>query len=258
MMYGKLPVVFLSVIASEKSGTTNSVIATYILNHMDEVKGLGIKELAGRCHVGAGSVSRFCKEIGLRDFVELKEILEFTSDNFESYSLEESPSVRISDYGKRVKHSIDMVTKTLSARKLEELCRDLKGYENAAVFGLLKAESAAINLQGDLWMMGKHIYTNVSYSQQIEYIRQAQKENLIVIFSCTGAYFEYHKGELFGCRDKKELPKIWMISGKRKSFPKYVSKILNFESPQNQASHPYQLIYVASLIAQEYARQNQM
>ena len=44
MIYGKLPVVFLSVIASEKAGSTNSMIASYILDHMDEVKNLGIRD----------------------------------------------------------------------------------------------------------------------------------------------------------------------------------------------------------------------
>ena len=46
MIYGKLPVVFLSVIASEKAGSTNSMIASYILEHMDEGKDLGIREMA--------------------------------------------------------------------------------------------------------------------------------------------------------------------------------------------------------------------
>lgn len=147
MIYGKLPVVFLSVIASEKSGSTNSIIADYILNHMDEVKNLGIKEIAERCHVGTGSVSRFCKDIGLQDFVELRELL-----------------------------------------------------------------------------------------------------------STTGAYFEYQKENLFRGRDKREWPRIWMISGRQKSFPEYAAKVLDFQSLQDQAGHPYQLLYVAGLIAQEYGR----
>ena len=105
MIYGKLPVVFLSVIASEKSGSTNSIIADYILNHMDEVRDLGIKEIAERCHVGTGSVSRFCKDIGLRDFVELRELLNTAGDNFEPHSLAESPGERAAEYGKKVKHS---------------------------------------------------------------------------------------------------------------------------------------------------------
>ena len=254
MLYGKLPVVFLSVIASEKSGSTNSIIADYILNHMDEVRDLGIKEIAERCHVGTGSVSRFCKDIGLRDFVELRELLNTAGDNFEPHSLAESPGERAAEYGKKVKHSIDLVTKTLSARRLEELCRDMRQYEKVALFGLLKAESAAVHLQGDLWMMGKHVYTNVSYDQQIEYIRNAGNDSLIVIFSYTGAYFEYQKEKLFRGRDKRDRPRIWMVSGRQKAFLEYVARVLEIKSQQDQAGHPYQLLYVAGLIAQEYGK----
>ena len=38
MLYGKLPIVFLSTLASEKKDSTNSQIATYLLNHLDDIK----------------------------------------------------------------------------------------------------------------------------------------------------------------------------------------------------------------------------
>lgn len=254
MIYGKLPVVFLSVIASEKSGSTNSAIATYILEHMDEVKDLGIKEMAERCHVGLGSVSRFCKDVGLRDFVELKELLKSTELNFEVHSQENDKESGAAAYGARVTRSINMVTKTISRQKLAALCRDLKAYEKVAAFGLLKAECAAVSLQGDLLMLGKQVYTNVSYDQQIEYIEQAGRDCLILIFSYTGSYFEYHSEGFFRGRDKKDWPRIWMISGRQKEVPEYGARVLDFQSPQDQAGHPYQLLYAAGLIAQEYAR----
>lgn len=254
MIYGKLPVVFLGVVASEKSGSTNSAIASYILEHIDEVKDLGIKEMAGKCHVGTGSISRFCKDIGLRDFAELRELLRSGDENFEPYSPEGTPRERLEEYGTKVNHSISMAAGTLSVRKLGELCRDLRTYEKVALFGLLKAECAAVNLQGDLWLMGRNAYTNVSYEQQISYISQAGKDTLILIFSYTGAYFEYHREKLFGGRDRKDRPKIWMISGKQESLSEYVAEVLDFQSLQDQTSHPWQLLYAAGVIAREYGR----
>ena len=70
MIYDKLPIVFLSTLVSEKNGSTNSQIAAYILNHLEEVQNLGIKEIAKECNVAVSSISRFCKEVGLRDFAE--------------------------------------------------------------------------------------------------------------------------------------------------------------------------------------------
>ena len=51
MLYGKLPIVFLSTLASEKKDSTNSQIATYLLNHLDDIKDIGIQEMAKECSV---------------------------------------------------------------------------------------------------------------------------------------------------------------------------------------------------------------
>ena len=75
MIYGKLPVVFLSVLTSEKKDSTNHQIATYILEHIDEMQNIGIQDLAKRCHVAMSSISRFCKEIGLKRFCTAQRII---------------------------------------------------------------------------------------------------------------------------------------------------------------------------------------
>ena len=69
MLCGKLPIVFLSTLASEKKDSTNSQIATYLLNHLDDIKNIGIQEMAKEYSVAMSSISRFCKEIGLNDFI---------------------------------------------------------------------------------------------------------------------------------------------------------------------------------------------
>ena len=47
MLYGKLPIVFLSTLASEKKDSTNSQIATYLLNHLDDIMILVFKRWQG-------------------------------------------------------------------------------------------------------------------------------------------------------------------------------------------------------------------
>lgn len=252
MIYGKLPTVFLSVLAGEKHGSTNSVIAAYILEHLEEVQHLGIKELAQCCNVGTASVSRFCKDIGLSDFAELRELLAENQMYFERSSEREDINGRIQEYAYKIADSIQRSAVSVNVKRLQELCEDIQRYKNIAVFGLLKAESAAISLQGDLLMLGKKVYTNISYSQQFAYISEAGEDDLVIVFSYTGAYFDYPEKSLL--IEKKHWPRIWMISGKKRVYPPFVKRVLHFSSLHNQTGHPYQLLFIASLIAQEYAR----
>lgn len=255
MIYGKLPVVFLSTLASEKQDSTNSQIARYILEHLNEMKDMSIKEMASDCHVAMSSISRFCKEIGLKDFAELKELLSDPDFYFEGQSQSSSIQKRIDDYGQKVCDSIQMVQNTLNHRQLIHLCEDLNVYQKVGVFGLLKAQAPAINLQTDLLMLGKQVNTHVSYLQQMEYILSAQEDDLIIIFSYTGSYFDYE--DLRALRKKLKAPKIWMITSVQNQYPDFVDEVLAFESLQDQGSHPYQLLFVASLIAQEYFKMYQ-
>lgn len=252
MIYDKLPIVFLSTIASEKIGSTNSMIASYILDHLDEMQHLGIKDMAKECHVAVSSISRFCKEIGLKDFAELKELLMSTDLVFEEQEYQLTSQERLHQYRQKVEDSLQMVEKSIDIHQINRLCQAIKTHKKIAIFGLLKAESVALNLQGDLFMLGKQVYTNVSYAEQLDYIFHADEDDLIILFSYTGAYFDYQ--EIRALKKDLEKPQIWMISSQRESFPSYINHVISFQSKQDQSSHPYQLQFIASIIAQEYAR----
>ena len=254
MIYDKLPIVFLSTIASEKKDSTNSQIASYILDHLDELQNIGIKKMASECSVAISSISRFCKEIGLRDFAELKELILSTDLYFEEQSTLKSPQDRLHDYSKKVKQSIEMVEASIDMDAIADLCDDIYKYQRVAIFGLLKAGAVSLNLQGDLLMLGKQVYTNISYQQQMEYIMSANEDDLIIIFSYTGSYFDYQ--EIRALKNKLKIPKIWFISSEKSEFPTFLDRIITFKSLQDQNSHPYQLQFIASLIAQEYSRKH--
>ena len=248
MIYQKLPVVFLSELAAEKKDSTNYVIADYILTHQEQIMHMGIKELANACHVGTGSVSRFVRDIGLSDFNELKQIL---SDNKSHFEMQEGE-----DYTKEwtdyVSASLYQVQHSLQEAKIRELCEDMQRYEKISAYGMLKAESAAINLQVDMLMMGKRIHTSIAYADQMEEILHAGKDELIIIFSYTGSFFNYRS-----FRNKEQnlmRPKIWMICGSQKAMPAYVNEVIRFDSDLDQRSHPYQLEAVESILVQTYAR----
>lgn len=134
MLYGKLPIVFLSTLASEKKDSTNSQIATYLLNHLDDIKDIGIQEMAKECSVAMSSISHFCKEIGLNDFNELRELLITTNMTFEQYSTSSKAKDRLKEYSSKVKESITMVEKSIDIQQIDLLCKEIKKHAHIAIF----------------------------------------------------------------------------------------------------------------------------
>lgn len=238
MLCGKLPIVFLSTLASEKKDSTNSQIATYLLNHLDDIKDIGIQEMAKECSVAMSSISRFCKEIGLNDFNELRELLISTKMNFEQYSSSSKAKNRLEEYSLKVKESITMVEKSIDMQQIDALCKEIQKYQQVGIFGLL--------------MLGKQTYSHISYKQQLQYISSTNEDDLLIIFSYTGCYFDYP--DIRTLKNKLKKPQIWLISSKQESYPDFIDHVITFDSKQDQNSHPYQLQFIASLIAQEYAR----
>ena len=71
MSYWKLPIIMMSEIVSSRADSTNGHIASYILRHMDELKNDSIRDVAAKANVSPSSISRFCRDIGLQDFVHV-------------------------------------------------------------------------------------------------------------------------------------------------------------------------------------------
>ena len=73
-----------------------------ILEHIDEMQNIGIQDLAKRCYVAMSSIFCFCKEIGLKDFAELKDLLADPHFYFEEQSQSDSLQGRVRDYEEKI------------------------------------------------------------------------------------------------------------------------------------------------------------
>ena len=253
MYYGKLPIIILSEMASSKSNSINGYIASYILGHLEEIRDETIRELAAKVNVSASSISRFCRDIGLKDYNELKSLANDTKLNFDIFSFAETLPQRKDDYIAGVINSLEMVRASIDMKRVNALCKDIRRYKQVAVFGILKAEGVAMNLQTDLAMQGKYVITKLPYSEQIDYLDNADENCLIILFSYTGIYFKYDL-PMHSMKPRGKRPKIYFVTSDPQAKEKgYCDEMIWFSSNQDQVSHPYQLQIVGSLIAQRYA-----
>lgn len=253
MFYGKLPIMFLSEIVSCRRDSISGHLAAYILDHLDEIKHSSIRDLAAQTHTSPSSISRFCREIGLRDFAELKELIMSTTLKFEICSHAQSLQEQRDVYVAAVQDSLNRVCQSVDMEKLHQLAYDIRDYSNVATFGMLKAETVAMNLQSDLTMLGKPCVTKLRMAEQADFLATATVSDLIIIFSYTGIYFDYGMPQNRD-RPKSQRPKIYFITSDPEARrSKLYDEVIWFDSQQNQASHPYQLQLIGSLTAQCYA-----
>lgn len=243
MIYDTLHVALLSSIAADER-STNAAIARYVLEQGVHIGDLTVRGLADACHVGTGTVSRFCREVGFANFDEMREALCSADRSFERAGTEEL--VRAAS------GAMFDVTRTVDAEALESLARDVLAYSKVSAFGLLKGQAAATCLQVDLIMQGKFVDTCVSFAEQIERLRSAGRDELFVVFSYTGSYFDSER--LCEGLHRLDRPRIWMVCGRGVPVPEPVYATLNFQTDFGRLGHPYQLQMAASMVAQACAR----
>lgn len=251
MIYGKLPIVMLSTLASQADGTTECAIASYILAHAGDSGEWSIARAARECHVSVSSVSRFCRSIGLSDFAELRMLMNGEERRFVPDSGAMEAQTRGEATFRAIRDGLDRLQASVDYGGIERLCRRMDACEDIYLLGLLKAGTAAQCLQADLLLQGRRTICKVPFAQQLDCLRRAGRRDMVVIFSYSGIFFDYLQGAV---PDGLRQAYVAFVTGAR-DVPEHacVDQVISFDSTLDQASHPFQLQAVARLIAQEYA-----
>ena len=254
-----LLIILLSTINSEPIDSNNYKIARYIMENIDTMEKCTISELAKQCYVSNSSVSRFCRDIGLEDFTALKQQItiyaiqhksapnKFKFQGFDDQSLCRSYLLSVIDnlnhmYSKDVENQIKKVAK------------DISKYNKIAAFGYMQSESVALNLQFDLQRTDKVIFTCIKIVEQIDYINNADKDTLIIIFSESGAYFRRLFDRKKPFKNTQNKPKIYLITSNQDVSIPYVDEYIRYNCRHDYASHPYPLLMIEAMISISYTQ----
>lgn len=254
-----LVIILLSTLNSETIDSNNYRIAKYMLENLNDLENCSITELAKNCYVSMSSISRFCRDIGLEDFNALKnQVAKYQTTKEQSqkkfnFHRKETQDMAI-DYIDDVIANLEMLKSSISFNDIKQLVKDIYDYKEVAAFGYLQSQNVAMNLQNDLITNEKLIHTSMKYASQIEYIKQAKKDQLIIVFSQSGSYFDraFTRKSPFNQNNK---PKIYMISSNPKVKKlSYVDHAIIYNCEHDYASHPYPLEVIRGLICAGYAR----
>ena len=246
--YGKLPIILLSELASGREDSYNCRIAAYLLAHLGEE--VSVERIARECYLSKSAVSRFCREVGLEDFIDLRERLRTAEKSFERLHADLPAPEQAARIAAGIGEAARQVADTIDYAALDALVAAIAAAPRVACFGLLKAETAALSLQSDLTMLGKRALTKVSFREQMEFLKTAAPDELAIVFSYKGIYFDYD----LPSEVKQTRARLWLVTGNpRAALPAGVEGVVAFASDLDFLSHPYQLMVAATLIAQRYA-----
>lgn len=253
-----LMIILLSTINSEPKDTNNYKIAKYIIENIRSLEECTLTQLAKQCYVSNSSISRFCRDIGLKDFNALKnQVARFpiehkqAENKFEFKSFDSS-SIYTS-YILSVMDNLHHLSTQKIDKEIEMLANDVFKYKKVAAFGYMQSENIALNLQYDLQTNGKVVFTCIKFIDQADYMNTSDDETLIIIFSESGTYFDRVFPRTHPFKPTKKKPKIYMVTCHPTIQEPYVDHYIRYQTRKDFACHPYPLLIIADLISIHYA-----
>ncbi|WP_027108604.1 MurR/RpiR family transcriptional regulator [Lacticigenium naphthae] len=226
---GLLLMRLFAIVNTQPADTTDFHLARTLLEQYDNIKILTISELAEKCAVSKSTLSKFVRQIGFDDYQSMKEASGFEENrydfhwNYLSNIVKPMQSKGPDFYFDAVLQDIERLRTQLDYEKIDRLAADLVHYKKVATFGLLFSQNAALDFQEKLAYNNKIIYTAIDDMVQEEYIRTADEDTLIIIFSNSGLYISQNQ------LSKAHLPK--------RTFNKTKAKIVLITSDPDKIEH---------------------
>lgn len=243
-----------AIMNAEEIQSTDYRIAKYLLSNNYLVKRVSIQDVADNCYCSKSTISRFCRKLGYEDFYELNLDLYSSSqksqDKFHKYIKEcDFASLYFTD----VRSCLESAQQQIHDEDVTWLADEIAKYPNVGVFGNLQSHVLAENFQMDLGLCRKIINASALPEHQKTYIQQADQDTLIIIISCSGAYFrnQFDLSQF----PKQKQPKFVLLTSNEKMLQNTMyHKVLYFPSESNYASQPRIIDFFLNLVAIAYAK----
>lgn len=189
----------LTLLNDEKISSTNMAIGETLLKNMHYLNKLSIEESAALCHVSKSTLSKFVRKLGFEDYKDFRLCVEEEQQSA-VYSYPNSTSIEdyIDQYGIKtfvdiLKNDIDLLIERIDMEKINQLVQDIYAYPKVGVFGSVHSESVALDFQYKMAYNRKIVLTYLDDVKQDEFIRNADSDTLIIIYSNSGKYLDEYQ-----------------------------------------------------------------
>lgn len=255
----------LMIILNEESlDSTYYHIAFVMLRYIQTLHEIPINRLAELCNVSKSTISKFVHFIGYENFSDFRYAAIFENNkynadhNYVANVMEYIEQNSIDSYFMTLYQDIGMTYQNMDWAALDRLVKDIAHYKLVAAFGLMFSESAALDFQTKLAYNGKIIITNLNDQKQFQFIQNAGKDTLIIIFSDSGDYInQYRQSQIDEFSNKQVFSQtkakvVLITSNKNMKHDSHIAYGIYYEKTRSMCTH--RIIYgmLTDIIAYKY------
>lgn len=179
----------LNILNESEKDSLESHLAECILKLLDQIEFYSIDQVAHHCHVSKSTLSKFVRKLNFESYKEFREFAIYEKNNCERNPKDVYVEKNgMEAYIELLKNDLDVMYRSISIDQVKKIAKAIYDYKEVAAFGSLYSETAAIDLVFQMGTLGKYVKTYIDDIKQEQYIREADENTLIIIFSNSGHY----------------------------------------------------------------------
>ncbi|WP_099469744.1 MurR/RpiR family transcriptional regulator [Konateibacter massiliensis] len=261
-----MPLLYNRLVTTINETTIDSIeyhIAGVMMESIGSINSFSIGEMAKLCSVSKSTISKFVRKLGFDDYIDFK--LEAVREHEKAVYIKNQNTSNITDcilahsvdyYRKILDYDINHLFQTIDKQPIEQLVDDIYHYKKVAAFGEVYSETICLNLQYKMAFYQKFIYTTLNDQKQTEYIRNADEDTLLIIFSNSGRYINVHAMQdgmpQKDCFNQSKGKVVLITSNKEMRQNSWVDSLIYYEHSTNVQNHPILYQLLIEMIAVKY------
>lgn len=249
--------------------STDAHIAEGLLDMIYEIETMPIDYVADKCHVSKSTLSKFVKKLGFEDYREFRDNARNEKKKAGYHNYEEKSTMDhyiegngIEKFLKILSDDVEHFMEGINQSQIRRLAEALHRYKKVAAFGSVYSETVAIDFMYKIAGEGKYIKTNIYDVKQQQYINEADKDTLIIIFSNSGQFI-YEDGmqpmdqsRQFVRKTKGQVALI--TSNEEAALDPSVRYPILYHFTTDVQNHPIMERIIVEMIIDEYKRLKQI
>lgn len=170
-------------------------IARTILQHSEQISTMGIEELANLCYTSPATISRFCRKLSFKSFIDLKQAFQWQHEytkkeviftEVEQKSIVNNPAILAE---KSLTMSIDALIETyqiIDMQHILQVVQILKEAKHIAIFGSIYSQLVARDCQYKFLRLNKFTTAFSDMENQLADADDLTQDDAAIIFSVSG------------------------------------------------------------------------